>query len=373
MAKDTKILLIVAVLAIELAGLFALKQNSAEKSLPVFSCDLGEKTVTVTTEGSQLIFNYGNILIRGNVDSGNVAYHHEMWAHAEDKQLRFRQGDNSYVIFNRWASPSYEGKGATDYSGLLIFKGYDKIDLKFCNDSGEFLSNFDLSTLPDDAEHVIPEQEIAVSVEDVLDNLDSDEMMPGAYRDEHNCIPSAGYEWSEKKQECVRPWLEEENTRQTDDEQITETGLITAVEDGAYPMYSVTMEFPKAHFTQTFSLNVETPSVDTSALEKAVGQYVTFNYTSALENDLLEMELNGKPILDGWKEASLKKVTGILSGADKVTESDLPGLVTVTDQAGTQFHFDYYVPPEMLAANGKEVTAYYAINPKNKIVSINLP
>lgn len=373
MAKNTNILLIVALLAIGLAGLFALKQNSAEKSLPVFSCNLGKKQVVVTAEGNQLIFNYGDIMIEGNINSSNIAYHHEMWPHAEDKQLRFRQGDNSYVIFNRWASPNYEGKGATDYSGLLIFTGYDKIDLKFCIDSGEFLTGFDLTTLPDDAENVIPEQEVEASVEDIINKLDSDEMISGAYRDEHNCIPSAGYEWSEKKQDCVRPWLEEENTSQADDEQITETGLITALEDGAYPMYSVTMEFPKAHLTQSFSLNVESPSVDTSALEKAVGQYVTFKYTSTLENDLLEMELNGKPILDGWKDASLKKVTGILSGADKVTESDLPSSVTVTNQAGTEFHFDYYVSPAMLPANGKEVTAYYAIKPKNKIISIALP
>lgn len=28
----------------------------------------------------------------------------------------------------------------------------------------------------------------------------------GCYRDPHGCIPSAGYEWSAKKQKCVRPW-----------------------------------------------------------------------------------------------------------------------------------------------------------------------
>jgi signal transduction histidine kinase len=28
----------------------------------------------------------------------------------------------------------------------------------------------------------------------------------GDDRDEHGCIPSAGYSWSEEKQECVRPW-----------------------------------------------------------------------------------------------------------------------------------------------------------------------
>lgn len=28
----------------------------------------------------------------------------------------------------------------------------------------------------------------------------------GGDRDEHGCIPSAGYVWCEKLQKCVRPW-----------------------------------------------------------------------------------------------------------------------------------------------------------------------
>lgn len=30
----------------------------------------------------------------------------------------------------------------------------------------------------------------------------------GGDKDEHGCIPSAGYQWSEEKQMCVRPWEE---------------------------------------------------------------------------------------------------------------------------------------------------------------------
>ncbi len=30
--------------------------------------------------------------------------------------------------------------------------------------------------------------------------------MPGSDRDEHGCIPSAGYSWCESKQMCIRPW-----------------------------------------------------------------------------------------------------------------------------------------------------------------------
>lgn len=34
----------------------------------------------------------------------------------------------------------------------------------------------------------------------------SNNPMPGSDRDEHGCIASAGYTWSEVKQECIRIW-----------------------------------------------------------------------------------------------------------------------------------------------------------------------
>ena len=30
----------------------------------------------------------------------------------------------------------------------------------------------------------------------------------GGDRDEHGCLPSAGYTWCEKRQECVRVWID---------------------------------------------------------------------------------------------------------------------------------------------------------------------
>ena len=35
------------------------------------------------------------------------------------------------------------------------------------------------------------------------------EIMPGSDRDEHGCIGSAGYEWCEPKEKCIRPWEED--------------------------------------------------------------------------------------------------------------------------------------------------------------------
>lgn len=42
-------------------------------------------------------------------------------------------------------------------------------------------------------------------VEEVADSLTNRPLL-GGDRDEHGCIPSAGYIWCEKLQKCVRPW-----------------------------------------------------------------------------------------------------------------------------------------------------------------------
>lgn len=43
----------------------------------------------------------------------------------------------------------------------------------------------------------------------VLSGCVQPEPMPGSDRDEHGCIPSAGYSWCEAKQKCLRPWEED--------------------------------------------------------------------------------------------------------------------------------------------------------------------
>jgi hypothetical protein len=35
---------------------------------------------------------------------------------------------------------------------------------------------------------------------------DTDTMTPGSDRDAHGCIPSAGYAWCARTQQCERPW-----------------------------------------------------------------------------------------------------------------------------------------------------------------------
>ena len=49
-------------------------------------------------------------------------------------------------------------------------------------------------------------------VEDATSEVVADSLINrpllGGDRDEHGCIPSAGYVWCEKLQKCIRPWEE---------------------------------------------------------------------------------------------------------------------------------------------------------------------
>ena len=59
-------------------------------------------------------------------------------------------------------------------------------------------------------------KEVAKSVEpttiDTTSKIAADTLINrpllGGDRDEHGCIPSAGYIWCEKLQKCIRPWEE---------------------------------------------------------------------------------------------------------------------------------------------------------------------
>jgi hypothetical protein len=160
------------------------------------------------------------------------------------------------------------------------------------------------------------------------------------------------------------------------DDEIEEYGLFVEVEDGGYPFYSVTVEFPEREMKNSFTLNIENLEIAPDALNNLKDKYVTFYYTSELDNDLYEMMLNDNSVIgEDAIEISedLKSVTGILSGANEVTGGDLPTEITIKTKSGEEVIFELYVNPEMVPANGKEVTAYFSTRGRNKIAFIKMP
>jgi hypothetical protein len=45
-----------------------------------------------------------------------------------------------------------------------------------------------------------------VNETNISENEGEDVIIVGGDRDEHGCIPSAGYSWCEELQQCIRPW-----------------------------------------------------------------------------------------------------------------------------------------------------------------------
>ena len=49
-----------------------------------------------------------------------------------------------------------------------------------------------------------------------LNENSNEELLVGNDKDEHGCIGSAGYQWDEEKQDCVRPWEDSNSINSTE-------------------------------------------------------------------------------------------------------------------------------------------------------------
>lgn len=153
-----------------------------------------------------------------------------------------------------------------------------------------------------------------------------------------------------------------EGTREPNDEEIREFGRIAAIEDGAYPLFSVTVEFPERKMTASFTVDIEDIALDSAQLMALQGQYANIYYIAKTENMLMDLQYNGKSVQgEGAPESAetLEKIAGVLSGADSVTAGDLPDVISIIDAEGRKLDFDEYITDDVVALNGKVVTASY--------------
>jgi len=166
------------------------------------------------------------------------------------------------------------------------------------------------------------------------------------------------------------------NSANSQNEVVTEIGLVKEVEDSGYPFATLTIEFPERKFSAYFTINME--EVEYASLDiirQFVGKYVTFRYTSELIYALLDIHMDNKSLL-GMDSApdgkDIKIIEGILDGATEETPGDLPGEISIWAKDGENLDFDFFVTSEMVAANGKKVKGYYDTRTKNTLRSISL-
>jgi len=165
----------------------------------------------------------------------------------------------------------------------------------------------------------------------------------------------------------------EEYNPEDDDEAIREYGKIVKFEDGVYPQYIVTVEFPERRgMIMDFNLNIAAVNISEETLNNLLGKYVTLYYTSELVDDLNDIHFEGKSLYGEYApemDDSWNQFTGILSGA-KSLSGDLPNLVGVTDSLGETRNFELYVDDAVQKADGKQVTVYHSIRSINTITYI---
>lgn len=156
------------------------------------------------------------------------------------------------------------------------------------------------------------------------------------------------------------------------DEEIRDFGIVKKVEDGQYPMFIVTIEFPRSQHTVDFNINITNLKQENLDLHALKDKNVNVVYTSDAENMLMDIHFNGKTLYGKYApelDDSYKKITGILSGADSES-GDLPSTISITEKDGIKMNFKEFVTKEIMAKNGQQVTGYYYTKYSNTITKI---
>ncbi len=174
---------------------------------------------------------------------------------------------------------------------------------------------------------------------------------------------------------CTPPAAQAPDVRALADGETRIDGAVTQIEDGGYPQFTVTIQ-PGTGEPLALYLNAE-GGADLDGQEPGTfaGQTVIAYYTTADDPLLIALQsASGAPIVapDGPALANDDlTLTGVLSGADAVTGSDLPDTVTITDAQGVAHNFEYYITEAMVAANGQQVTARYRPSVRHEITLLH--
>ncbi|MEZ0486959.1 hypothetical protein [Fibrella aquatica] len=157
------------------------------------------------------------------------------------------------------------------------------------------------------------------------------------------------------------------------DEEISETGLLKQVDDAGYPMVTLTIELPRQHLTESFTINLDDiKTIQPSTLTGLIGSQITFRYTSEVTNAVLDIQVDDTSLLDVDPRiitAKTRQVVGVL-GADEITTGDEPGLLLITAADGDVTEFPFYITSELLEVNGTTVTVFYEERTINIIKAI---
>jgi hypothetical protein len=148
----------------------------------------------------------------------------------------------------------------------------------------------------------------------------------------------------------------------------TATGVLTRYDDAGYPIFNIGVT-PAGGQEVTYMMN-DAEAVKPDDLLALKGKPVTVGYRAADEAQVSAVMLAGESLMEPAGSKAAKNpliasdavtITGVMSGAGAVTQSDLPSLVTVTAKDGKTLTFEAFVDDRLMSGNGKDVTVHYTM------------
>lgn len=155
---------------------------------------------------------------------------------------------------------------------------------------------------------------------------------------------------------------------------LEEYGLVESIENGAYPMYVVRVNFERAEHIVDFNLNIEAVPFTIEELNNSLGKYARIQYKSELQPDLMDVHYKKRSVLGDTSSQMNKRwvsFEGTLSGAESPTMSDLPSQIKIESSDGNSMYFEIFVDEALNAVNGKIVTVYYDEKVLNSMVGLS--
>lgn len=182
-------------------------------------------------------------------------------------------------------------------------------------------------------------------------------------------ISCSGQQSSNAQKEAT----EQSTLSESTDDEIHEFGLVKQVEDAGYPFATLAIEFPERGFEAYFTLNMEeVAGVNPGIVNKWVGKYVEFYYTSDIVNSLIDIRQDGVSLIGMNPEElpeGLRKASGTLDCPEELS-GDLPGVLQIMDAHADSYSFEFFITQEIIDARGQLVEGYFDERTVNTITQI---
>lgn len=134
-------------------------------------------------------------------------------------------------------------------------------------------------------------------------------------------------------------------------------GIVSKVEDGAYPQFTLHIELKDEPSDTVFNLIAEGAELNGADLHALEGVTVSIEYVIKETNELMRIAPKGEIKFEEIEEAGdWFLAEGLLEGAEAVSVGDLPDVVTIWVNGG-KVTFETFIDEDLVALNGQEVSA----------------